>query len=99
MPLLSHHVALAELNGKIYVMGGFVKPASGPSAWIPIDNALVYEYDPATDKWAKKKNMPLLSHHVALAELNGKIYVMGGFVKPASGPSAWIPIDNAWEYD
>jgi N-acetylneuraminic acid mutarotase len=78
-------------NGKFYVFGGLA------AAWTP--KALVYEYDPATDQWTKKKNMALASHHVALAELNGKIYVIGGFVKPASGPTAWVPIDNVWEYD
>jgi N-acetylneuraminic acid mutarotase len=60
---------------------------------------MVYEYDPATDKWTKKKTMPLLSHHVAFAEYRGKIYAFGGFVYPASGPAAWVPVDNAWEYD
>ena len=78
-------------GGKLYVFGGL-----GPR-WTP--RGLVYEYDPATDKWTKKKPMALASHHVALAELNGKIYVMGGFVPPQSGPPAWVPIDNAWEYD
>ena len=60
---------------------------------------LVYEYDPATDTWTKKKPMPLASHHVAFTEYRGKIYAFGGFVLPQSGPSAWVPIDNAWEYD
>jgi len=78
-------------GGKLYVFGGL-----GP-AWTP--KGLVYEYDPAGDTWTKKKNMPLLSHHVALAEINGKIYVIGGFIKPAKGPTAWQPVDNLWEYD
>jgi N-acetylneuraminic acid mutarotase len=78
-------------GGKLYVFGGLAP------GWTP--KGLVYEYDPAANTWTKKKNMPLLSHHLALAELNGKIYVMGGFVKPEKGPSAWQPIDNAWEYD
>ena len=78
-------------GGKLYVFAGLAP------AWTP--KGLVYEYDPATDKWTKKKNMPLPSHHVAVTELNGKIYVMGGFVLPQSGPPAWVPIDNAWEYD
>ena len=90
-PEASEEVYGIAANGKLYVFGGL-----GPQ-WTP--KALVYEYDPATGQWTKKKNMPLASHHAALAELNGKIYVMGGFVKPAKGPSAWIPIDNAWEYD
>ena len=70
-------------NGKLYVFGGLA-PGYSPKA-------LVYEYDPATDKWAKKKPMALASHHVALTEYRGKIYLFGGFVLPASrhgSPSA-----------
>jgi N-acetylneuraminic acid mutarotase len=47
----------------------------------------------------KKKTMPLLSHHVAFTEYRGKIYAFGGFVYPSSGPAAWVPVDNVWEYD
>lgn len=78
-------------GGKLYVFGGLAP------GWTP--KALVYEYDPGSDQWTKKKNMPLASHHLALAELKGKIYVFGGFVKPEKGPTAWVPIDNVWEYD
>lgn len=78
-------------GGKLYVFGGL-----GPR-WTP--RGMVYEYDPANNQWTKKKPMALASHHVALAESNGKIYVMGGFVLPQSGPPAWVPINNAWEYD
>src|SRR4029077_14691990 len=61
---------------------------------------MVYEYDPASDKWTKKKPMPLASHHVSFTEHKGKIYAFGGFVLPPKGqPPAWVPIDNAWEYD
>ena len=81
----------AAAGGKMYVLGGLAP------GWKP--RGLVFEYDPATDKWAKKKPMPLASHHLAVVELNGKIYVFGGFVPPKSGPPAWVPIDNAWEYD
>jgi len=78
-------------GGKMYVFGGLAP------GWKP--RALVYEYDPAANKWNKKKPMALPSHHVAVAELNGRIYAFGGFVPPQSGPPAWIPIDNTWEYD
>lgn len=90
-PDSSEEVYGSASEGKLYVFGGLAP------GWTP--KGLVYEYDPATDKWTKKKNMPVFSHHVAVAELNGKIYVMGGFTKPQSGPTAWIPVDNAWEYD
>jgi N-acetylneuraminic acid mutarotase len=81
----------ASANGKLYVFCGLAP------GWKPI--GMAYEYDPATDKWAKKKPMPLASHHVSFTEHKGKIYAFGGFVLPQSGPPAWVPIDNAWEYD
>ncbi len=81
----------ASANGKLYVFCGLAP------GWKPM--GMVYEYDPATDKWAKKKPMPLASHHVSFTEHKGKIYAFGGFVLPQSGPPAWVPIDNAWEYD
>ena len=78
-------------GGKFYVFGGL-----GPG-WIP--QGLVYEYDPSANKWTKNKPMALPAHHVAFTELNGKFYAFGGFVPPQSGPPAWVPINNAWEYD
>jgi N-acetylneuraminic acid mutarotase len=81
----------AAAGGKLYVFCGLAP------GWKPM--GLVYEYDPATDTWTKKKPMPLPSHHVAFTESRGKIYAFGGFVLPQAGPPAWVPIDNAWEYD
>jgi N-acetylneuraminic acid mutarotase len=90
-PEASEEVYGVAASGKLYVFGGLAP------GWKP--KGLVYEYDPATNQWTKKKQMPLPAHHTALAEANGKIYVLGGFVAPQSGPPTWVPIDNAWEYD
>src|SRR5690242_13612431 len=90
-PEPSEELLGASAGGKMYVFAGLAP------GWVP--KALVYEYDPATDKWAKKKPMALPSHHVAFTEHKGKIYAFGGFVLPKAGPPAWVPIDNAWEYD
>jgi len=81
----------ASASGKLYAFCGLAP------GWKPM--GLVYEYDPASDKWTKKKPMALPSHHVSFTEHNGKIYAFGGFVLPQPGPAAWVPIDNAWEYD
>src|SRR6266852_5929097 len=81
----------ASANGKMYVFCGYA-PGFKPIG-------MVYEYDPITDKWAKKRPMALAAHHVSFTEHKGKIYAFGGFVLPVSGPPAWVPIDNAWEYD
>lgn len=87
----SEEVLGMAAGGKMYVFAGLAP------VWKP--KGLAYEYDPATDKWAEKKKMALASHHLAFAEYQGKIYAFGGFVPPQSGPPAWVPIDNSWEYD
>jgi N-acetylneuraminic acid mutarotase len=90
-PDASEEVLGAVAGGKLYVFCGLAP------GWKP--KALVYEYDPATNAWTKKKPMALPSHHVAFASLNDKIFAFGGFKFPESGPAGWEPIDNAWEYD
>jgi N-acetylneuraminic acid mutarotase len=87
----SEEVLGATANGKLYVFCG-LGPAFKPKG-------LVYEYDPATNAWTQKKPMALPSHHVAFATLDNKIYAFGGFKLPESGPPAWEPIDNVWQYD
>jgi N-acetylneuraminic acid mutarotase len=77
-------------NGKIYVIGGFgYQPFGNPPG-------LVYEYDPAADKWTKKKEIPVHVHHQAQAVYRDKIYVFGGCLRQITGEGS---TDNAWEYD
>jgi N-acetylneuraminic acid mutarotase len=82
------------VNGKMYVLGG-----------LGARTGMVYEYDPAADMWTKKKPMPIATHHQSMVEYRGKIYMFGGFTLPTAqgaaggGGGAWVPIDNAWEYD
>src|SRR5919106_5382684 len=61
------------IDGKFYVLGGFGIGGNAPG--------LVYEYDPATDRWTKKKEMPVHVHHQAQTTLNGKLYMFGGCLK------------------
>ncbi|HLQ24790.1 MAG TPA: kelch repeat-containing protein [Acidiferrobacterales bacterium] len=90
-PEPSEELLGAAAGGKMYAFAGLAP------GWKP--KGLVYEYDPASDKWTKKKPMALASHHVGLVEYRGKIYAFGGFVPPEAGEPAWVPINNAWEYD
>lgn len=78
-------------GGKLYVFGGLAL------AWKPI--GMVMEYDSAADRWTRKRDMPAYHHHFALAELGGKIYMLGGFQLPERGKPTWVPVNNAWEYD
>jgi len=80
-------------NGKLYLIGG------NPVALTGTPPGAVWEYDPAGDKWTRKKNMPLAAHHAAVAENGGKIYVFGGGTQKQAGSGAYVPANNAWEYD
>lgn len=81
-------ITATAVNGKMYVFGGLL----GSSV-----KGLVYEYDPATNVWIKKKRMPLPAHHVAAVGYHRKVYIFGGFT--GAGGKGWLPIDNSWEYD
>jgi N-acetylneuraminic acid mutarotase len=81
-------------GGKMYVLGGF------GAAGKPV--GMNWQYDGATDKWTKMKDMPLPVHHSGLAEYHGKIYMFGGYilnVAPGGQGGGWEPVDNVWEFD
>lgn len=69
MPTAREQHAAAEVNDKIYVVGGFFDG---------VRLATVEEYDPLTDSWATKTSMPTARRLLAAAEVNGKIYAIGG---------------------
>src|SRR5262249_47747030 len=89
-PEASEEVLGAPTGGKLYSFSG-LGPGFRP-------RALVFEYDPASNQWSKKKPMRLNSHHGAWAGINIKIDAFGGFVLPEKAQPAWSPINNAWEY-
>ncbi|MHC4439988.1 MAG: Kelch repeat-containing protein, partial [Planctomycetota bacterium] len=63
----------AVVNGKIYIIGGWT---SEPDA---IGISTVDEYDPASNTWTRKADMPTArSSSPSSAVVDGKIYVIGG---------------------
>ena len=65
--------ALAEANGKIYVMGGY-PPEPGPNR----TKRTVQIYDIASDRWQLGPELPLPNNHGMAAAVGGKIYMIGG---------------------
>jgi Flp pilus assembly pilin Flp len=64
-------VSLAEVGGKVYVLGGGINGTSVPHN---------EEYDIATDKWRVRYPLPRGLDHMGVAVVNGKIITVGGFV-------------------
>jgi N-acetylneuraminic acid mutarotase len=78
------------VSGKLYIIQGLTDGGFQPMG-------VVYIYDPKSNEWTKKKDMPQQLHHAMTTVHNGKIYVFGGFSRPGK-ELAWQPVDNAWEY-
>jgi N-acetylneuraminic acid mutarotase len=64
-------MAVGEVNGKIYVVGGY---PSSPSA--TVDTVLVY--DTATNMWSQGPRHPIPVHHPVVIGYNGRLYSLGG---------------------
>ncbi len=63
-------MGVAELNGKIYVLGGY------PSSRVTVNTVQVY--DSASNTWQLTAPLPLGVNHPMPAVANGKIYLIGG---------------------
>jgi N-acetylneuraminic acid mutarotase len=89
-------VAVAELNGKIYVVGGFAEPDVSNALDYGISKA-VEVYDPMTDSWTTTTPLPEGRHHVGIASLGGYLYVVGGYSQSLF--SVWEPVVTVYRYD
>jgi N-acetylneuraminic acid mutarotase len=73
IPTKRHYLCANSAEGKVYAMGGF------RAKWQDWNLALsVEEYDPATDKWTKKPEMPTARRLLSASAVKGKIYAIGG---------------------
>ena len=87
-PTARSEVTAAELNGKIYVMGGFGAGATANE-----------EYDPAANVWRARTPVPRGVDHAAAVSLNGVIYLIGGFDGrwgPVANVWSYNPDSDTW---
>jgi len=87
MPYERAEIAIAAVNGKIYVISG---QSRGVEA-----NSFTQEYDPTTGTWRELALMPSVASHAGAAVLNGKIYLVGGFVANVHVGA----VNRVFEYD
>src|SRR5690242_20385004 len=78
LPVPNSETAVAALDGKIYVIGGY--------PWDRKTVATVQMYDSATDKWQIVAPLPVPLNHVMAAAANGKVYAIGGQTTESSEP-------------
>jgi len=66
----------AVVNGRIYVIGGYTSEGEGERSLSTVE-----EYDPATNTWTRKTDMPTArcDFNGSSAVVDGKIYVISGW--------------------
>ena len=91
-PQPTQEIGSAIVAGKLYILGAYGNNAPGGLAgWFN-------EYDPATDRWTKKPDIPMPVHHQAMVGYNGKVYVFGGGIKLTPTGDNWYPTNRSWEF-
>src|SRR5207237_8377281 len=94
-PEALHHLGVAAVDGKIYVVGGFAKSFRERT---PVDS--VWQYDPAADRWERRAPLPTPRGALAVAVIEGKIYAMGGERFSAAGSKEkYEPVADVAVYD
>jgi N-acetylneuraminic acid mutarotase len=81
----------AVIGGKIYVSGGV-----STSAWWKGYLPILLVYDPATNTWVRKRDMPEGGARGATGVINGKLYVI---TSNQDGPSLFFrynPVTDRW---
>lgn len=75
LPNPRSHLGTAALNGKIYVMGGQNVQDS-----VIIEQRFLDEYDPVTDSWTRKADLPSARSHFGNGTMvhGNKIIIVGG---------------------
>jgi N-acetylneuraminic acid mutarotase len=94
MPTARSEAAAVAVNNKIYVFGGNNGPYGSPTFLHTVE-----EYDPTTNTWTTKADMPTGRAVLAAAGVNGIVYVMGGSTDGCNGSTvmeAYDPATNSW---
>ncbi len=91
MPLPRSEHSIAEMDGKIWVLGGY------PPGRLPSN--LVQVYDSATGRWNLGPSLPEPIHHTHAAAVGGKLYVIGGEIDGASTGKPEKFVANVWVHD
>jgi hypothetical protein len=87
IPKYSH--SISALNGNIYSFGGWNNCSTGPFY------TKVEVYNPTTDTWTQRTDMPLTLGELSTVALGDKIYIMGG----TSTLHPFTGVSNVYEYD
>ena len=91
LPTQRYWLSTSVVDGTIYVIGGNAGPGGG---WTHLNT--VEAYDPSTDTWTRKADMPTGRSFSSTCVVDGKIYVIGGAMPGKSAVEAYDPETDTW---
>jgi N-acetylneuraminic acid mutarotase len=91
MPIKRTFLCSCAVDGKIYVFGGVTAGVPG-ATWNPL---ALDVYDPTSNTWETRGNIPTPRGLASACVVNGKIYMIGGVVGDLEG----APLSTMDEYD
>jgi N-acetylneuraminic acid mutarotase len=104
MPTPRNALSAAVVDGKIYAIGGwgYDRPEGGWESTDPTatgqDFSTVEVYDPKTDTWATRADMPTPRSHMTVSAVGGKTYAIGGGARIVAGRSGeFRPLLEAYD--
>ena len=86
-----NHVEAATHDGKLYLAGGYLDGEN------PTDN--FWQYDPATDEWAKLAPLPRATAAGSSVVIGDKLYVAGGAPQTFGASAPVAPFPDLQIYD
>ncbi len=90
LPLGLQQAAMASVNGRLYISGGYTEESPGP------DNAALYQFDPSVGVWVRGPDMPGPRAWHEMVGVNGKLYVIGGVGPRANRVFVFDPMTDEW---
>jgi len=89
MPTIRSHFSTSVVNGIIYAIGGSKGNLEGGRGYSTVE-----AYNPVTDTWEQKKEMPTARTGLSTSVVDGKIYAVGG--SWLSTVEVYDPTTDAW---
>ena len=94
MPTATSLHSAGVVDGKIFIIGGTDNLFGWSDYW-----STVWEYDPTTDTWTRKADMPTARARLSTSVVDGKIYAIGGSPRRDSEVAAvevYDPVADTW---
>jgi N-acetylneuraminic acid mutarotase len=73
--------------------------ALGKLYYVSKETDRIVEYDPKSETWTTRAPMPTKRHHYGTAQVNGRIFVIGGCDGPVDNDAAHVRLATVEEYD